>query len=461
MIDDYYEEVGRVKDTPLDHADLTVFIDGSRYYSEGQPVTGYSVVTKDDVLFQGKLPSSCSAQVAELMALMQACIIGKGQRLNVYLDSRYGYGICHDFGQLWRMRGFLTTNGKPIKHAELIKRVLESLWGPTEVAVIKCEAHTKGTDEISLGNNKADMAAKDAALHGTMITEIYVVSPPQGEGEYMDLTVLKNLQTQTEKQTRQKWEEQGCSEIDGLWSHADGRYCAPPTLYHYLVEVSHGPSHLAKDAIISLITKYWVAPGVSTVAERFCQTCETCQKHNPGKLVKTPTKHLPRPLYPFQRLQIDYIQLPKCQQFQYVLVCVDIFSGWVEAWPVAQATASATAKKLLQEIVCRYGIFETLESDRGTHFTGQVMTEVLEGLQVEQRFHTPYHPQASDPESDTGSHSLKPGDWVVVKRFQRKGLENRFDGPYQVLLTTSTSVKLEGKIPWIHASHCKKIRKSD
>ncbi|CAJ0966773.1 unnamed protein product [Ranitomeya imitator] len=49
---------------------------------------------------------------------------------------------------------------------------------------------------------------------------------------------------------------------------------------------------------------------------------------------KVPTDHLARPLYPFQRIQIDHNQMPPSGGFEYALVVVDVFSGWPEAFLV-------------------------------------------------------------------------------------------------------------------------------
>ncbi|KAJ1114361.1 hypothetical protein NDU88_002599 [Pleurodeles waltl] len=67
--------------------------------------------------------------------------------------------------------------------------------------------------------------------------------------------------------------------------------------------------------------------------------------------------------------------------------------------------------------------------------------------------------QSALPEASTDpGHSIRPGDWVCTKNFQRqRNLEPRWREPRLVLLTTRTAVKVEGKKNWVHAVHCKKV----
>ncbi|TWW66923.1 hypothetical protein D4764_20G0009550 [Takifugu flavidus] len=57
----------------------------------------------------------------------------------------------------------------------------------------------------------------------------------------------------------------------------------------------------------------------------------------------------------------------------------------------------------------------------------------------------------------TPQEPIQPGDYVWVKKFVRKRWNTpRWEGPYQVQLTTKTAVRVDGKLSWIHLSHCKK-----
>ncbi len=108
-----------------------------------------------------------SAHRAEIMALTEACRILQGEKGTIFTDSAYGFAVCHYYGKIWAKNNFRKTNGKPIKHEKEISDLLQSCLGPTELSIVKCDAHQKGEDKISLGNNFADQTAKAAAKRET------------------------------------------------------------------------------------------------------------------------------------------------------------------------------------------------------------------------------------------------------------------------------------------------------
>lgn len=55
-----------------------------------------------------------------------------------------------------------------------------------------------------------------------------------------------------------------------------------------------------------------------------------------------------------------------------MLVFIDTFSGWVKAYPTEEETASVVAKKLLEDIIPRYGLPALPGSDSGPAFISQV-----------------------------------------------------------------------------------------
>ena len=82
-------------DTPFDNPDLEIFTDGSSFVQDKKRKAGYAVVTAEQVLKAKFLPQGTTAQLAELVALTQALELNKGQRVNIYTDSKYAYLTLH------------------------------------------------------------------------------------------------------------------------------------------------------------------------------------------------------------------------------------------------------------------------------------------------------------------------------------------------------------------------------
>lgn len=85
------------------------------------------------------------------------------------------------------------------------------------------------------------------------------------------------------------------------------------------------------------------------------------------------------------------------------------------------ATANTVAKVSLEQIVPRYGIAENIDSDQGSHFTSQVLQGLMQALEIEWDFYTPWHPSSSGK----------------VKRMN------------QTLKKQLTKLVLETQLPWV------------
>lgn len=70
--------------------------------------------------------------------------------------------------------------------------------------------------------------------------------------------------------------------------------------------------------------------------------------------------------------EVDFTEVkPARYGNKYLLVFVDIFSGWAEAFPTKRETANVVAKKILEEILPHFGIPKVIGSDNGPDFVSQ------------------------------------------------------------------------------------------
>ena len=82
--------------------------------------------------------------------------------------------------------------------------------------------------------------------------------------------------------------------------------------------------------------------------------------------------------------------------------------------------------------------------------------QLLFSLQILQQTHEQVWPKLRalyETGPPPGPHRYRPGDWVYVQRYQHQTLQPHWKGPYLVILTTPTALKVDGITPWVHYTH--------
>lgn len=140
----------------------------------------------------------------------------------------------------------------------------------------------------------------------------------------------------------------------------------------------------------------------------YVKSCDRCQRakrdFNPAK---PPMNPMP-PAQKFERWHIDILgPLYKTNDGQeYILLCVDAYSRWVEGFPMK----SQTAKVLFREIFTRYGAPKVLFSDRGRNFKSQLVNALCEIFDITQHHTSAYHPKTNglvERQNSTLAQSLR------------------------------------------------------
>ena len=138
-----------LSEVPLTNPEEIWYTDGNSVVLDGKRRAGYTVVFNFETIETKPLPPVTSAQLAELIALIQALEPGKGKRAAIYTDSKYVFVVLHEHAAIWKERGHLTTRGSPIKYGDKIVRLLEAVHLRADVSVYHFKVHQKGSTEVS------------------------------------------------------------------------------------------------------------------------------------------------------------------------------------------------------------------------------------------------------------------------------------------------------------------------
>lgn len=170
----------------------------------------------------------------------------------------------------------------------------------------------------------------------------------------------------------------------------------PKNLINVILEYSHDKfGHMGSYKIYDIIRKRYYWPGYQIHIKKYVKSCHICQKFSIEK-DKAELVHF-MPSKPFQIVQWDIVgPLPITKNNnKYILVIIDLFSKWVEAFPITNLDSVILADRLVNDVICRYGIPRQLHSDNGTNFKSNLIKNVCEIFGIYQTNTTAYHPEGN------------------------------------------------------------------
>ncbi|XP_060092559.1 uncharacterized protein LOC132570142 [Heteronotia binoei] len=547
-MDEIYSSRPDLTDTPLSDPDVEYYTDGSSFMQGEHRYAGYAVVTCQRTVEARPLPPGTSAQKAELIALTRALELAEGVTANIYTDSKYAFLTLHAHGALYKEKGLINAAGKAIRYGPEILKLLEAVWAPRKVAVMHCRAHQKPLSPVSMGNRRADEAAKWAATQG--------VEQRLEASAYPVFQVKLSEWCPRYSKAEEAWAEaQGASKtrVQGWIQLPDNRLAVPDSLAWPLVLQAHDGTHFGKTALAELLDRQVYIAKLHSLCEKAALRCVSCAQNNPRQGPNRPPGIQHIGTTPFESIITDFTEMPRAGCWKYLLVFVCTYSNWIEAFPTRTEKAAEVVKHLLKSILPFWGLPVTISSDNGPAFVHKIVQEVSRVLHINWKLHAAYRPQSSgkceranrsikaqlsklcqetslkwpdalpialfrlrcmpkkglkvspyevvfgrpppivkgikgDPAqignlvwfqeiqslgkamNDVSKyvletlplqvhnpvHPFQPGDSVWVKIWRTQPLQPRWKGPFTVLLSTPTAVKVQGLPRWIHWTHLKR-----
>ena len=268
---------------------------------------------------------------------------------------------------------------------------------------------------------------------------------------------LERIVIKDEILTRQYFDETGIVKYHQI--------LLPQHLLQELLQTLHGTAHKHPgiSKMLQEIRQRYYYPSMAKYVKKWVERCEQCarDKRVPNATI-TPEilLNLPeRDLGPEDAMQIDLLpNLPPSGGYENVLTAIDVFSRYLFAYPLTDASAVNVAKVLIDIKTKHSYIPTTLITDKDTAFTSTIIAEITQILGITLKCATTKHPQTIG-KLDRTRASLKTNLKMACGEYRRQwptylplAVLNH-DTSYHASIGCEPTRVLHGRIPYKVLDH--------
>ena len=176
-------------------------------------------------------------------------------------------------------------------------------------------------------------------------------------------------------------------------STGEFRPYVPESFHRTIFDSFHSLSHPGIRATQCLVTSQFVWPGINADVRRWARSCLQCQRSKIQRHNTAPLATFAKPDARFDKVHIDLVgPLPPSNGCTYVLTCVDRFTRWPEAIPIADSTAETVARAFPQTWVARFGTPSNYSSRQFEPHLWKAFSELLGTKHLRTKA---YHPMSN------------------------------------------------------------------
>lgn len=163
-----------------------------------------------------------------------------------------------------------------------------------------------------------------------------------------------------------------------------------------LKELHDNMGHQGVDRTTSLVRECFFWPHMQQDIEHYvARNCSCLKQKKPSRELKAPLTNIVTTL-PFELVSIDFLHLDKCAGgYEYVLVIIDHFSRFAQAYATTSKSAKTVADKLFNDYALKFGFPKRIHHDQGGEFQNQLLAQLKQTSGVLGSRTTPYHPEGN------------------------------------------------------------------